>query len=183
MCAELLSKRNLARLGCLTLQIVHVCQAKASPNQSVPLQSQQAARSESQPWMHHTSILVQHGLSLTRVLVNHCESNLRILGPLQYAKEMFARVRYLSASCAHLRGSKHLSQRPLGCVHLRASVRRRLISVETSCTARQSGGQAAAVLTPRTASPKPKGSDQMSAAEGCLRFINYAWTQFHAVGE
>lgn len=26
-------------------------------------------------------------------------------------------------------------------------------------------------------------SIQMSAAEGCLRFINYAWTQFHAVGE
>ena len=27
------------------------------------------------------------------------------------------------------------------------------------------------------------GASQMSAAEGCLRFINYAWTQFHAVGE
>ena len=26
------------------------------------------------------------------------------------------------------------------------------------------------------------GASQMSAAEGCLRFINYAWTQFHAVG-
>ncbi|DBB11140.1 TPA: hypothetical protein ACH3X3_006599 [Trebouxia sp. C0006] len=27
------------------------------------------------------------------------------------------------------------------------------------------------------------GASQMSAAEGCLRFINYAWTQFHAVEE
>ncbi len=54
--------------------------------------------------------------------------------------------------------------------------------------------QASSSVTLQEASTKPvapdgagsasgNGASQMSAAEGCLRFINYAWTQFHAVGE
>ncbi|KAL3141983.1 hypothetical protein ABBQ32_004627 [Trebouxia sp. C0010 RCD-2024] len=96
---------------------------------------------------------------------------------------MLARVSHLSASCIHLRGSHHLSKRPPGCVLSRASVRTPLISVKTCCTAERSGEQAAAVLSPSTVARNPKVVELMSAAEGCLRFINYAWTQYHAVEE
>ena len=43
--------------------------------------------------------------------------------------------------------------------------------------------QEAATETAQTHASAPfSQSGTMSAAEGCLRFINYAWTQFHAVG-
>ena len=43
--------------------------------------------------------------------------------------------------------------------------------------------QEAATETAQTQASAPfSQSGTMSAAEGCLRFINYAWTQFHAVG-
>lgn len=56
-----------------------------------------------------------------------------------------------------------------------------MISVRAS--AGQSGQQAAAGVKQQVASDSLKSTEQMSAAEGCLRFINHAWTQFHAVGE
>ena len=55
-----------------------------------------------------------------------------------------------------------------------------MISVRASAS--QSGEQAAAGLEQVNART-PHSTAQMSAAEGCLRFINQAWTQFHAVGE
>lgn len=57
-----------------------------------------------------------------------------------------------------------------------------MISVRASASG-QSGEQAVAGLDQQTTAPSPNSSVQMSAAEGCLRFINHAWTQFHAVGE
>lgn len=56
-----------------------------------------------------------------------------------------------------------------------------MISVRASAV--QSGEQAAVGLDQQIAADAPKATEQMSAAEGCLRFINHAWTQFHAVGE
>ena len=47
----------------------------------------------------------------------------------------------------------------------------------------QSGDQAAAGVNQQVVADSLKNTEQMSAAEGCLRFINHAWTQFHAVGE
>ena len=89
---------------------------------------------------------------------------------------MLARASYLSVPrrTHYLLRRSPLCQRSQGC----KVVRTPLISVRASA-----GQRAAAGVKQQVASDSLKSTEQMSAAEGCLRFINHAWTQFHAVGE
>lgn len=81
-----------------------------------------------------------------------------------------------------LRGAHHLLKRPQACGRFACKVvRTPVISVRASAS--QSDEQAAAGLDQQVTARTPNSAVQMSAAEGCLRFINHAWTQFHAVGE
>lgn len=102
---------------------------------------------------------------------------------IEYATAMLARASYLSASCVHLGGTHYLLKRSPLCGRSQACkvVRTRVISVKAS--AGQSGQQTAAGVKQQVVADSRKSTEQMSAAEGCLRFINHAWTQFHAVGE
>ena len=96
---------------------------------------------------------------------------------------MLARASYLSASCVHLRGTHNLLKRSPLCGRSQACKVVRVSVISVRASAGQSSGQAVTGLDQQTAADAPKGTEQMSAAEGCLRFINHAWTQFHAVGE
>ena len=101
------------------------------------------------------------------------------------AKEMITRLSHHPSRCIPPQSSHRLLSLPGTCARLpaRKFVKKSLISVVTRCTAEQSEDNSPAKSAEQTSSSSTERAQQMSAAEGCLRFINYAWTQFHAVGK
>ena len=107
----------------------------------------------------------------------------------RYAREMSIQLyrpwlsRSILSSVQPRATRRVLSQNGLSGSHSRKPLIRSTVSIRASSSVLvQDARTEAAVSEQQPDTVVDSGRSQMSAAEGCLRFINYAWTQFHAVG-